>query len=340
MKLNIRRVVKRFWPYLRIVLSIALLWKVIYLVDWSPLLSSYDDINFNWFFFAAIAILFGYILGGLRWGFLMRSAGFQGSLIAYIALYFSGSLINQGLPSTLGGDGYRAIVANHLSLSGSYSNEMVLDRKLDDGLEFKESKAKLRLSFFMTFIDRILGLVGTCILGSLGLILDGEIIYSWGNDLGFTILLTTLILFIFCAIACYSHKLSFWIKGGLIHLNIVGATSGLRLAFSFPVNLIQIFVAVFIHLLGIIAFSFCLKAFGVSAPISALMIGLPALSLLLMLPISLSGWGLRESTLSSVLMLWGIVPGTVVLASITYGALTLIMLLPGIYLLFRDKKYI
>jgi hypothetical protein len=78
-------------------------------------------------------------------------------------------------------------------------------------------------------------------------------------------------------------------------------------------------------------------AYGVDAPIEALMIGLPALSLLLMLPISISGWGLREATLSSVLALWGVSPSMTVLASISYGAITVLSVLPGAYFLLKRK---
>jgi len=72
-------------------------------------------------------------------------------------------------------------------------------------------------------------------------------------------------------------------------------------------------------------------------PIEALMIGLPALSLLLMLPISISGWGLREATLSSVLVLWGVDPSLTVLASVSFGAFSALCALPGLYPLLKFK---
>jgi uncharacterized membrane protein YbhN (UPF0104 family) len=102
-------------------------------------------------------------------------------------------------------------------------------------------------------------------------------------------------------------------------------------------NIAQATFAIAIHGFIILAFGFCLRAYGAEAPISSLMIGLPALSLLLMLPISISGWGLREATLSSVLALWGVSPSLTVLASISYGALTVISVLPGAYFLLKRK---
>jgi uncharacterized membrane protein YbhN (UPF0104 family) len=102
-------------------------------------------------------------------------------------------------------------------------------------------------------------------------------------------------------------------------------------------NIAQAAFAIGIHALTILTLLFCLKAYGVDAPIEALMIGLPALSLLLMLPISISGWGLREATLSSVLALWGVSPSMTVLASISYGAITVLSVLPGAYFLLKRK---
>jgi hypothetical protein len=67
------------------------------------------------------------------------------------------------------------------------------------------------------------------------------------------------------------------------------ALPGIRLAFAWPTNIAQGIFAVSIHCFNILALGFCLKAYGAEVPTEALMIGLPALSLLLMLPISISG---------------------------------------------------
>ena len=68
------------------------------------------------------------------------------------------------------------------------------------------------------------------------------------------------------------------------------------------------------------------------------MIGMPALALLMMLPISISGWGLREATLSATLALWGIDSGMTVLASVSFGIVTLVTYLPGALSLLRRKR--
>jgi hypothetical protein len=68
------------------------------------------------------------------------------------------------------------------------------------------------------------------------------------------------------------------------------------------------------------------------------MIGLPALGLLMMLPISISGWGLREATLSAVLTLWGVDAGVTVLASICFGLVTVATYLPSAISLVKRRN--
>jgi hypothetical protein len=68
------------------------------------------------------------------------------------------------------------------------------------------------------------------------------------------------------------------------------------------------------------------------------MVGLPALGLLMMLPISISGWGLREATLSTTLVLWGVDSGITVLASVSFGIVTLVTYLPGAISLLERRR--
>ena len=92
----------------------------------------------------------------------------------------------------------------------------------------------------------------------------------------------------------------------------------------------QILLATVIHFSTLAAFWACLKACHVEAPIEALLIGIPAVGLLMLLPISISGWGLRETSLASMLALWGLDPSLVILSSLLYGITILITFLPGL----------
>jgi uncharacterized membrane protein YbhN (UPF0104 family) len=267
----------------------------------------------------------------------MQAVGFPRRIHSYIGLYFAGGLINQGLPSTLGGDSYRAITATHLTNAGNLSDPKELDQELHHSVDLGHATPKLRLSFAMVLVDRLLGLAGNNLLGGIGLVLGGVTLAAWGQDLGYAVLgIMILAGLIISVILAWAPSRQLFQKL-LDRLQMNNAMPGIRLAFSWPTNLAQAVLAIGIHFLTILTLLFCLKAYGVDAPIESLMIGLPALSLLLMLPISISGWGLREATLSSVLALWGVNPSLTVLASISYGALTVISVLPGAYFLLKRK---
>ncbi|MBJ7380187.1 MAG: flippase-like domain-containing protein [Polynucleobacter sp.] len=332
---QLKSVLKRSWPTIRIVLSVALLWKATSGIDWHALLSSELHLKPQWLIAGALCICLAYIGGGLRWGLLMRKAGFQGSLRGYIALYFSGGLINQGLPSTLGGDSYRAIAGTHLTKTGNLSDQTGMANELSHANEIKQASPKLRLGFAMVFLDRLIGLAGNNLLGGIGLILGGTTLAVWGQKLGYLITALMLLAGMLAALALWWQPLLNILSKLLERFELSKALPSIRLAFAWPANLGQALFALAIHCLNILAIGFCLKAYGADVPIEALMIGIPALSLLLMLPISISGWGLREATLTSVLALWGVSPSLTVLGSLSYGAITVLCVLPGAYKLLK-----
>ena len=330
-----KAVLKRSWPTIRIILSIALLWKATSEIDWQALRESELQLQVQWLVAGGLCITAAYICGGLRWGLFMQRAGFQGSLMGYVALYFSGGLINQGLPSTLGGDSYRAIAGTHLTRGGQLSHQKELVEELSHADPLQAQSPKLRLGFSMTLLDRLVGLMGNNILGGIGLVLGGATLASWGAELGYLVLLVMIGGGLVLAFALSYQPLLAWIEKLLRRFDLDHALPGIRLAFAWPSNVGQSIFAVCIHFFNILALGFCLKAYGADVPTEALMIGLPALSLLLMLPISISGWGLREATLASVLALWGVNPSLTVLGSISYGAITLLCVLPGAYKLLK-----
>jgi len=332
-----KSVLKRAWPTIRILLSIGLLWKATSGIDWHAIFESEIQMEPLWFLAALISATTACLCGGFRWAFLMRKSGFQGRLRNYILLYFTGALVNQGLPSTLGGDSYRAVTATHLDKSGSLTGKKDLDEELHHSVDLEHATPRLRLSFAMVLVDRLLGLAGNNLLGGIGLIIGGAALATWGQDLGY--LITGVMIAVGLLIAAgLAFKPTYRLLEKILErFQMTNALPGIHIAFSWPYNVAQAAYAIAIHCLLIFTFFCCLRAYGVVAPIPSLMIGLPALSLLLMLPISISGWGLREATLSSVLALWGVNPSITVLASISFGAITVISVLPGAYFLLKRK---
>ena len=342
-----KHIFKQLWPYIRIALSIALLWLATRNIDWQALRDTKIAINPLWFGLAFVILVLTNLLAVLRWGWLMRSVKLYRPAHEYITLYFAGGLINQGLPSTIGGDSYRAVEgsrpyhakANAHKHAHSHAHApQTLDQELHQPVDLQHAPPRLRLGFLSVALDRGLGLLGNNILGAFGLILGGTMLAPWGQALGWWILGAMLGAAALAAILLRAAKTRRLIQLILDKLGMPQAMFALKTGLGWPTVVPQLIISVLTHVLALTSFWCCLKAFGITAPFSALMIGMPALGLLMMLPISISGWGLREATLSATLALWSIDSGITVLAAVSFGIVTLVTYLPGAVSLLRRKR--
>jgi hypothetical protein len=116
------------------------------------------------------------------------------------------------------------------------------------------------------------------------------------------------------------------------------ALPGVKASLSWPGIGIGLSLALATNVLTILGFACSLRAFGGQAPFFALMLGMAALSFLLILPISISGWGLREVTLSALLAYWAVSVTDTVLAGLSFGLIALLVYLPGMIVLWRQKS--
>ncbi len=334
-----KNTLKSLWPYLRVVLSLLLLWLAARNIDWQALRSTKIEIQPLWFVLALALLVSANLLAVVRWGWVLRSLGLYHPVADYITLYFAGGLINQGLPSTIGGDSYRAVEASRLAQkSNALSAQPTLTQELHEPIDLQNAPPRLRLGFLSVAFDRGLGLVGNNILGALGLLLSGSMIAPWGPTLGAWVLGAMLGGAAVGALLLKLQRTRSLISALLIKLGMGQALKGVDTAFGWPQVAVQLTISVMTHTLALCAFWFCLRAFGIYAPFAALMVGLPALGLLMMLPISISGWGLREATLSAALVLWGVDSGVTVLASVSFGIVTLATYLPGAVSLLRRRR--
>lgn len=339
----LKNLFKQLWPYIRIALSIALLWLATRNIEWQALQDTKISVTPLWFGLALVLLVLGNLMAVLRWGWLMRSVKLYRPARDYITLYFAGGLINQGLPSTIGGDSYRAVEGSRPYRSSTHTpahspHQQTLHQELHQPVDLQRAPPRLRLGFFSVGLDRGLGLLGNNILGACGLILGGSMLAPWGQSLGWWILGAMLSAAALASILLRTPRTRDLIQRILDKLGMPQAMFALKAALGWPSIAPQVTISVLTHIIALSSFWCCLKAFGISAPFSALMIGMPALGLLMMLPISISGWGLREATLSATLALWGIDSGITVLAAVSFGIVTLVTYLPGAVSLLRRKR--
>lgn len=302
------------WFYIRGLFSAALLFVAVRQVDLSALAQIPHAVDVAWLLLALVAILLANLLSGLRWSWLLRQAQVSGTRRDHVGLYFAGALINQGVPTVIGGDAYRALQVS--------------------------APGERRWAVFAVVMDRFLGLLGNNLMGAIGLIAAGGWLGVWSSRLGAALLLGTSLPFLAGHLLLSRQDFCAWLDRAGLRFGLPSLSLPARRVFILPNGLIQAMLALLIHVLTLLALASCLWAFDAHPPLPVLMVWLSVLSLLLVLPVSAAGWGLREATLASTLALWGIAPDACVLASISYGVITLLALLPGLPWLLRGKSFI
>lgn len=307
---------KKVFLSLRVVFTVILLARVFYIIDWQSIQIALPKIQMYWLILTLCFLWLSNALSGLRWGFIMRSGGFSYPYLEYVRWYFSGGLINQGLPTTIGGDSYRAISA--------------FDAIIGSSLNSLQSQPNRKSAFFNVALDRSMGFAGNSILGAIGLGLGGAVFNDWLSELGWALCIAMLLGAVFITCLIYWPVSRKMYQMTISKLDIKNAYSSTISVWGWPQIIIQIPLAVGIHFLTLAAFWGCLKACQINAPIESLLIGIPALGILMILPISISGWGLRETSLAGILGFWGLDSTLVILSSLLYGLMTFVAFLPGL----------
>jgi uncharacterized membrane protein YbhN (UPF0104 family) len=302
---------------IRLGFSLLLLALVTYNIDWQEIDNSGRDLTPGWLVVAILCVLASNGLAAVRWGWMMRQSGLPQTWSRFIGLYFAGGLINQGLPSTIGGDAYRGLQASR-------------DHRIEGG-------SAVPYGFLVVLLDRGMGLLGNLSLGAVGLFLGGSLIAAWLTGAGLAFLAVVILFIVFTSWLLSKPEPLHWAHALLIKARLPHGLRMLRAVLVWPSIAFHWALSVLVHLLTMASFISCLLAYGVSAPIEGVMIGLSALGLLLILPVSMSGWGLREATLSSVLALWSIPLGLTVMASMTFGLTVALCHLPAALVLIRSR---
>jgi len=77
------------------------------------------------------------------------------------------------------------------------------------------------------------------------------------------------------------------------------------------------------------AFAFCALAVGLNLPVGAILTLVPLILLTMLVPITISGWGLREGAAAALLPLAGATASASLAASVAFGLVGLAAVLPG-----------
>lgn len=297
---------------IKLLVSIMLFGIAFRLVDGKEIVQLVSNANFS---YIALAILFQVTstsIASYRWSLIMKALNFHLPFSYYLSHYFKGSFFNQALPGSIGGDALRGIDLGKL------------------GYSKKEAFAGI-------FIDRIVGLSGLLVLNLIANLFSENILPFWLYHL----------INMICIIG-----ISGFIVLSLLHIipilsryRVTRIFSSLSLRFRKVYAdqksiVVQIGLSVLIHFLSILSIFEIARSLGLSLPLTTFLVVVPPVFLLTILPISLAGWGIRETAMVGIFMLIGAPKEEVLSISIMYGVMLIIASLPGLIVWYRGKNFI
>ncbi len=243
------------------------------------------------------------IVAVFRWYRIMISKGVHISVRRSAHYFWLGLFFNQLLPSSIGGDAIRGYCL------------------VRDG----QSVGRATLS---VLLDRILGMAGLVVLIALAIPYAMNLINNpemqWGMMSALLVVIAGFIAILFIDI--FTRRFSSWrVMKGLTTLasdarQLLGSRQGLGL----------VLFSVLIHILSIVVVGMLSSALSIKVDWIALTIIVPITTLLITIPLSIAGWGVREGVMVVGLGYVGIAPEEALALSILYGLLTLVVALPGV----------
>jgi hypothetical protein len=252
------------------------------------------------------------VLAAYRWSLIMESLAFHEPFRFYLSSYFKGAFFNQALPGSIGGDAVR-------------------------GLELGAMGYRKKEAFFGIFLDRIVGLAGLLVLNLGANLLHGDLLPPWlfhlitmicvGGIGAFGVLITL-------------RKIA-WLQHYRVTRVFADLSSRFRQVYhTQQAIVVQLGLSVLIHLFSILAVYALAQALGVIFPLSTFLVAVPPVFLLTIIPLSLAGWGVRESALVGIFLLLGASKEGILSVSLLYGLVLIVTSLPGLGIWVRGKKIV
>lgn len=298
---------------IKVGLSIAIIG---YILSKFDLLAVWDIIlgaNFGLIVAALLVQMLSQAVAAYRWLLIMAMLKFKHHFSFYLRSYFKGSLFNQVLPTSIGGDAFRIA---EVSAHGGLVSE----------------------AFYGVFIDRVVGLVGLLLLNLLANSIQSDLMpHEVFMAINIILILALFGLFVLMAIHKFSVFNQYKITRPFYQLS-----ERFRFIYKTPKRISQqLGLSILIHLLSMIAIFGIGHSVGINEPLVNYLVIIPPAILLTILPISFAGWGVREGALVVLFMMIGIEETQVIAMSLIYGILLIISALPGMYFyLTSQHKYL
>ncbi len=283
----------KIFNIIKIIVSISLIAYLIYKY-WDELLNFFttvtlDDINLYFLFLAAFMHVTGLLISAIRWKILLNMQGVRPSINYLNGSLLIGIFLNNFLPSSIGGDTYRAYDAAHLKNSSWPKSITVI------------------------LVERGTGVIGLIGFVMLSLFLGFNIT---GLNKLFLVVIIIFVLFVVFLILLLNPKLfkplKFIFKIKFLNKMKEKAKKFLEAFKAFKNKKVLALVIFFSFLMQfnvILHYYFAALALKLDISFISFLFMVPIVLLIAMIPISIGGIGIRENTTAYFLESFGIAAG-------------------------------
>lgn len=288
---------------------LALFWQ---LVDGPAVLQRLAASDPRWLLAALLATNLQTVLSALRWRLTAGRLGLPLTVGHAVGDYYLGNLVNQTLPGGMLGDAARAV---------------------------RSRREGLLVPAQAVVIERLAGQAALFAVMSAGLLL--ALVLPQGPALPAQAVRVPLILLAGAAALALIAGLAVRFWPGVA----ARAGSGFREAIRASVLARTVWpqqtaLGLAIVACNLLTFDFCARATGSALPLLAIITLVPLVLTAMLVPLSISGWGLREGAAAGLLPLAGIAPEAAIAASLAFGGVLIAGALPGALVLAATRRRI
>ncbi|OAN79066.1 hypothetical protein A8B78_01570 [Jannaschia sp. EhC01] len=284
----------------QVVVLAVIVWLLWRAVDWRAALGLLQSADPRWLVAAALALTVQTVLSALRWRLTAGRLGIVIPVPEALREYYLSQVVNQSLPGGVVGDASRAVRAR--------------------------AQAGLIASGQAVVFERLAGQMGLLAVLAFGLVLALFV------PTGMTWPLWLIVPLALGAATLVIVVLGLWMQAS--------APTGLgRSIQSFRHAVLarevlpqQMSLSLCTALCNIAAFGFCSIALGVAVPPLAAISLVPLILIAMVLPLSISGWGLREGAATVLFPLVGASMSEGLAVSVAFGLVFLSTVVPGLLL--------
>ncbi len=287
----------------KVAISVGLIWFAFRATDFTSLADRVMMLP-GWLIAALLALIYVQTSTATwRWHLIAKANRIPLPFPAALRIFFIGQFFNQTLPSSVGGDIFRIWLLHRRGTSlGQATGNVILDRIL--GLEALLLTSLLGLPVVFSTVP------GPAPWSILGLSLTGLV--------GFAILLALG--------GRYGAFLEQWRATSTIRN---AALCAWRLVTHPMEGLAVLVLSVSVHLMAVFYIASILRGLGHDLPFAVLVALIPPVLLVTVLPISMAGWGVRESAMIFILGILGIPAADALATSLLFGIGVFLVGLPG-----------